>query len=150
MTANTGRTNERWTDILIDNTSGTLTSLKDHLKSINGYGLKFTEADVTGVGNAIKNITLGRPEAPLSITWQKDTVVYAHLIALIGRETPLSLDIRQGIGHVWESGEPTFGITSSATSGYVMTSFIEATDEYQTTWNVRGGTAPDFATTAHT
>lgn len=150
--ANTGRTNEKWTSVLLDDTGGTLTDRSTYLKSVNGYGLKFNEQDVTGIGEAIKNITIGRPESPITLVWQFDTVIYAHLISLVNRMTPLSLDIRTGIGHAWVTGEPTFGITSSATSGYVLTSLMIGNNSSDITsvFNVVGGTAPDFATTAHT
>jgi len=147
--ANTGRTNAKYVSVLIDNTGGTLTDLTAYLKSVNGYGLKFTEQDVTGVSDAIANITIGRPAAPLSLTWQIDTTVCAHLTSLVNRNTPLSLDIRMGILHSWVTGEPTFGISSDATHGYVLTGYNMTDTEIQTTWNVMGGTAPDFATTAH-
>lgn len=151
MAAQTGRTNEQYQSFLLDNSSGTLTDLSAYVKSIGSYGLKFAWQDVTGWSDAIKNGTIGRPEAPLQVVFQTDTVVYAHLIAL-NRNTPLSLDIRVGIRHAWQSGEPTFGISSSATSGYILKDmeFTGGGTEITITLDVFGPTAPDFATTAHT
>lgn len=55
-----------------------------------------------------------------------------------------------GIRHAWEAGEPTFGITSSATSGYLFKDFTTDGIKITATFNVFGPTAPDFATAAHT
>lgn len=150
--ANVGRTNEKFTKILIYNAAASLIDLSSYCKSINGYGLKFNEQDVTGLSDAIKNITIGRPEAPITIVWQFDTVIFTQLIALLNRMTPLSLDIRIGIGHAWVTGEPVFGITSSATSGYVLRDMLCGNNsvDITTVWNVVGGIAPAFGTTANT
>lgn len=149
MTANVGRTNANQIMFYLDNSSGTLTDLTPYTKNVGTFGLKFESQDVTAYSDGVKNVTIGRPEAPLQVTFQWDTVVYAHLIAL-NRNTPLSLDIRVGIRHAWESGEPTFGITSSATSGYVLQDMLPTDTEIVCTFDVFGPTAPNFATTAHT
>lgn len=150
MTANTGRTNLKYLQILIDNSGGTLTDLSAYLDAPGTFGLKFDEQDVTGFANAIKNMTRGRPEAPLSIVWKMDTAIMAHLTALVNFATPLALDFRIGIGHTWEAGEPTFGITGTATSGYQMTAMTSDGEKINTSWNVIGSTAPTFDTAAHT
>jgi hypothetical protein len=147
--ANTGRTNAKFINFLLDNTGGTLTDLSAYCKSVGTFGLKSDEQDVTAYSDGVKNVTIGRPEAPLQIVFQWDTVVYAQLISLVNRQTPLSLDIRMGILHAWVTGEPTFGISSSATSGYVLTALNATDTEITAMLNVFGPTAPDFATTAH-
>ena len=150
MTANTGRTSEIYLQIWIDNSGGTLTNLSSYLKSAGEYGLKGTEADVTGVADAIKNVIQGRPDAPLTFTWQIDTILIAHMVAIWAqRNTPLSLDIRQGIRQSPAAGEPVFGITSTATSGYVLKSFTMNATEVKTEFSVFGPTAPDFGTSVH-
>ncbi len=149
MTAQTGRTNAKHIGFWLDNSAGTLTNLTAYTKSIGTIGLTYEEQDVTAYSDGVKNVTIGRADAPLSITFQWDTVVYAHLIAL-SRTTPLSLDIRIGIRHDWEAGEPTFGITSSATSGYLLKDLTATDTEITASFVVFGATAPDFGTTAHT
>jgi hypothetical protein len=149
MTAQTGRTNAKYISFYLDNSSGTLTDLTAYTKSIGTVGLTFEEQDVTAYSDGVRNVTIGRADAPLSITFQMDTVVYAHLIAL-NRNTPLSLDIRIGIRHAWESGEPVFGISSSATSGYLLKDLTMNDTDIMASFVVFGSTAPDWATTAHT
>jgi hypothetical protein len=149
MTAQSGRTNSKYISFYLDNSSGTLTDLTPYTKNIGTVGLTFEEQDVTAYSDGVRNVTIGRADAPLSITFQMDTVVYAHLIAL-NRNTPLSLDIRIGIRHAWESGEPVFGISSSATSGYLLKDLTMNDTDIMASFVVFGSTAPDWATTAHT
>ena len=153
MTAQTGRTHPKYLGVFVDNSAGTLTDLSAYLDAPGTFGLQYAEQDVTGMSDAIQNVVVGRPSAPLSIVWQFDTVVMAHFTAcdtVAGHNTPMTIDFRMGIRHVWESGEPTFGITSSATSGYVFKDFTTDGIKITTTFNVFGPTAPAFATTAHT
>lgn len=149
MTAQTGKTNAKYIGFFLDNSSGTLTDLTAYTKSVNTVGLTFDEQDVTAYSDAVKNVTIGRANADLSINFIWDTTVFAHLIAL-SRTTPLTLDIRFGIQHTWESGEPVFGITSSATSGYLLKDLTANDDGIVATFAVAGPTAPNWATTAHT
>jgi hypothetical protein len=149
MAAQTGRTNKKYMEFWLDNSSGTLTNLSAYCKSVGVYGLKFPTQNVTAFSDLIENVTNGRPSAPLTITFVKDTTVFAHLVAL-NRNTPLSLDIREGIRQSPQiTGEPCFGISSSATSGYVLGSMTADDESYICEFDVYGPTAPDFATTNH-
>lgn len=149
MTANTGRTNAKWIGVFLDNAAGTLTDLSAYCKDVGTFGLAKDEQDVTAYSDGVKNVTIGRPDAPITLKFQWDTVVYTHLIAL-GSVTPRTLDIRVGIEHAWEAGEPCFGITSSATVGYVLKDLTATDSEITATFRVKGATAPDWATAAHT
>lgn len=148
MTAGTGRTNAKYIGFFLDNAGGTLTDLTAYTKSVGTFGLSYEEQDVTAYSDGVKNVTIGRADAPLTIVFQNDTVPFAQLIAL-SRVTPLSLDIRIGIRQAWVSGEPCFGITSSASSGYLLKDMTMTDTEITTTFSVFGPTAPGFATTAH-
>jgi hypothetical protein len=149
MAANTGRTNAKHIEFHLDNSEGTLTELTAYIKSIGTVGVTYEEQDVTAYSDGVKNVTIGRADAPLSVTFQWDTVLFAHLIAL-SRTTPLSLDIRFGIRHDWEDGEPTFGISSSATSGYLLKDLTATDTEITASFVVFGPTAPGWAIAAHT
>jgi len=149
MTAQTGRTHPKYIGFFLDNSGGTLTDLTAHLDTAGTFGLTYEELDVTGASNAVQNVVVGRPSAPLTISFVYDTVVMAHLMAL-DHVTPLTLDVRVGIRHAWESGEPCFGITSSATEGYVFEDFTTDGVKITAKFNVFGPTAPGFSTTAHT
>jgi len=148
MPAATGRTNAKHIGFWLDNSSGTLTDLTAYTKNVNTFGLTFEEQDVTAYNDGSMNVTIGRPSAPLTVTFQWDTVVFAHLIAL-SNVTPLSLDIRVGIRQAQVTGEPCFGISSSATSGYLIKDITATDTEITATFNVFGATAPGWATTNH-
>ena len=148
MTVNTGRTNAKYIQFWLDNSAGQLTDLSAYCKSVGTYGLTFPTQSVTAYSDFVENVTNGRPTAQLTITFVKDTAVFAHLAAL-SRTTPLSLDIREGIRQSQVTGEPCFGISSSATSGYLLGSFTANDTDYICTFDVFGPVAPDFATTNH-
>lgn len=150
MTAATGVTNIKWLGLWVDNVSGTLTDLSLYVTDPGEHGLEFAKAVQTGIGERVENFTLGNPSAALTMKFRYDTVVAAHFSALIDRLTPLSVDYRHGIGHAWEAGEPTFGCTSSATSGYIVTGVKWGAEDITVDLDVFGGVAPTFSTSAHT
>jgi len=152
MTANAGRTNAKYIQVYLDNVSGTLTEITAYCNTVGSVGLAYEESDVTAFSDGSKNIVIGRPEAPLTIGGPFDTVSHTQLNAINGLQVPLSLDIRVGVRHAWEAGEPQFGITSSSTVGYLLSSYMVNLDDM--TWtamlNVFGPTAPAWGTAAET
>lgn len=152
MTANTGRTHFKWLQVFLDNNSGTLTDLSGYVNTISQFGLTYDTQDVTAFSDAVKNIVLGQPGAPITLGGPIDTVIITHFGNINGAVTPLSLDLRMGIRHAWEAGEPQFGITSSSTVGYLCFSFT--VDPNANTWSAQldvfGPTAPAFGTAAET
>lgn len=152
MTANTGRTNSKHIGVFLDNSSGTLTDITAYCSTVGTIGLTYDTQDVTAYNDGSKNIVIGQPSASLTIGGPFDTVIHAHMIAINGAVVPLTLDIRVGIRHAWEAGEPQFGITSSATSGYLCHSYV--VDLNANTWtatlDVFGPTAPAWGTAAET
>lgn len=149
MTAQTGRTHLRWTEFWLDNSSGTLTNLSAHAFNVGAVGLDREVVDVTGFSAQVRNFLAGYPTAPLQVQFHMDTVMITHLSAL-NPDTPLSLGIYYGIRHAWESGEPTFGISSSSTSGYICNGFNVNAGVITANFNVFGSTAPAWATSAVT
>jgi hypothetical protein len=152
MAAQTGRTNAKHIGVFLDNSGGTLTDISAYVNNVGTVGKNYDSTDVTAFSDGSKNITIGQPEAPLTIGGPFDTVSHAQMIAINGAATPLSLDLRFGIRHAWETGEPQFGITSSATSGYLMTGYSVdwAAQQWSATLNVFGATSPEFGTAAET
>lgn len=152
MAAQTGRTHAKHITFKLDNSGGTLTDLTAYVNNVGTVGLTYETQDVTAYSDGVKNVVIGQPEAPLQIGGPFDTVSHAQLIAINGGTTPLSLDIQIGIRHAWEAGEPQFGISSSATSGYLLTGYT--VDINANTWtamlNVFGATAPAWGTAAET
>ena len=149
MTANTGRTHTKYTQFWLDNSSGTLTNLSAYANSVGAVGLDYEVVDVTAFSDAVKNFLTGHPTADLQVTFPMDTVVITHLSAL-STVTPLSLGIYYGIRHAWESGEPTFGLSSSATSGYIFGGFSVSDGTITAKFSVFGPTAPAWGTSAVT
>jgi hypothetical protein len=149
MTAQTGRTQEKYTQFWLDDSSGTFTNLSAYANSVGAVGLNYETIDVTAFSNTVKNFLAGYPTAPIQVTFPMDTVVITHLSAL-NTNTPLSLGIYYGIRHAWESGEPTFGITSSATSGYIFLGFTVSGGVITANFEVFGPTAPAWSTSAFT
>lgn len=152
MTAQTGRTHAKHITFKLDNSSGTLTDLSAYVNTIGTVGLTYDSQDVTAFSDGVKNVVIGQPGAPLTIGGPFDTVSHAHMIAINGAATPLSLDIQFGIRHAWEAGEPQFGITSSSSVGYLCHSYV--VDISANTWSAQldvfGATAPAWGTAAET
>jgi len=149
MAAQTGRTNTKFIGFWLDNSGGTLTDLTAYTRNVGTFGLTKESQDVTAYNDGIRNVTIGRPDAPLAVQFVMDTVVFAHLIAL-SDVVPLSLDIRIGIRQAQVTGEPCFGITSSATSGYLIKDITSDGEFINASFEVFGATAPGWATTNHT
>lgn len=132
MAANSGNTVKRWVRFIVHDSSGVLRSIRTD--SINGLGLDYPEADMTAFQDAIKGVLPDTPECVIDITGPVDNSAAAAVPALSGSHTvlsainglsvPLSLDVQVGIRHAWEAGEPQFGITKSATSGFLCLSYI--------------------------
>lgn len=160
MAAQTGRTVSRYTDFRVDDSGGTVRSIP--VDSINGVGLSFEEKDVTAFQDAIKNALLGQPSCTISISGPFDnsavaaagTLSGSHTVlnAIAGLMVPLTLDVQVGMRHAWEAGEPQFGITSSATVGFICSEYVPDINEgkYSAKFVVMGGTAPAWGTAAET
>lgn len=152
MTAQTGRTHSKWLTVKVDNAAGTLTDITPYVNTVGQFGLTYDTQDVTAFSDAVKNIVLRQPGAPITLGGPVDTTIVTHMAAINGSNTPLSLDLQMGIRHAWESGEPQFGITSSSTSGYLCYSFNvdPAANTWSAQFDVFGATAPAFGTSAET
>ncbi len=147
MAVQAGRTNLKYVSFWLDTNAGVLTDLTAYLKDAPSVGLDYDVSNVEAVSDGSKNVVVGIPACPLSVTFVFDTVVLAHLIAL-SPTTPLALDVRFGIRQTQVTGEPQFGITASATSGYVITSLkCNGVESIDASFDVFGATAPAFGTT---
>lgn len=131
MTANVGRTVNKWVDFRVDDNVGTLRSIP--IDSINGVGLDYDEVDLTAFQDAVKGALPSTPDCVIDITGPYDTSAAAAnpslsgshtvLSAINGLSVPLTLGVFIGNRHVWEAGEQVFGLTSSATSGFLCFSY---------------------------
>ena len=155
MTAQTGRTVEKWVTFKIDDSGARLRTVAG-VKSINGVGLTYDEMDVTALADALKNVLPGHPDLTITVVGKFDNTALTgfHTVfsGINGGNTPLSMDIQIGMRHAWEDTEPQFGITSTATSGMICTSYVVDVNasEATATLKVMGPTAPAWAGTAET
>lgn len=159
MAVQTGRTVKKWMDFILHDSGGVLRSIP--IDSINGVGVVYDEEDMTAFQDALKNVLSGHGDAPIDITGPFDTSVAAaagtlsgsHIIlsALVGVMTPLSVDVQLGMRQAWEAGEPQYGITATATNGYIVTSYTvnPGTSKYAASLRMMGGSeAPAWGTAA--
>ena len=153
MTANTGRSVSRYTKFLFSDGSA-MRELQ--VNTINGVGLTYEEVEQTAFMDAIKGALLNTPDCQIDIAGPLDTTAngaHAVLSAACGVMTPRSLDVQIGIRHTWEDGEPQFGITASATSGFIVSSYMVDPNTATYTAKFRmypGSSAPAWGTVAET
>lgn len=150
--ADTGRSHAKHITVKLDNSGGVLTDITAYCNTVGTIGLTYETQDVTAFSDGSKNVVIGQPTVPLTIGGPFDTVIHSHMTGINGLATPLSLDIQIGIRSAWDAGEPQFGITSSASSGYLCHSYT--VDLQANTWSaqldVYGATAPAWGTAAET
>jgi len=159
MASQTGRTVSKWVDFRIDDSGGTMRSIP--VDSIGNVGLEYPEADLTAFQDAMRGALPETPTCEFNISGPFDNSVVAaagtlsgsHTVLnpINGGNTPLSLDIQIGIRHAWESGEPQFGISSSATSGFLVRDYVvdlETMKYTATIYMYPGSDAPAWGTTA--
>ena len=131
MTAQNGRTVNRYVDFRIGDSTNVLRSIP--VDSINGLDLSYEEVDVSAFQDPAKGALLGQPSIKISISGPFDTTTaqtagtlsgsHTVLSPLAGVNTPRTVDVQVGIGHAWEAGEPQFGISRTATSGFLVSKY---------------------------
>lgn len=133
----TGRTVSRYVKFQIDDSGGTLRDIP--VNAINGVGLEYEEVELTAFQDAIKGVLAGLPDATIEISGPFDnTAVQAasgsgaapalsgsHTVLkdINGVNTPLTIGIYFGIRANWATGDPAFGITSTASNGVICTGY---------------------------
>lgn len=151
MTVNTGRTLPRWTKFLLSDGTG---MRELGVNSINGVALTSDEVDVHAYMDQVKGALPDTPSCKISISGPFDTTALgSHVVlnALNGLTVPRSLDVQVGIRQAWVSGEPQFGITATATSGFCVSSYtpdLNTGTFTATLYMLSGSSAPEWNTTA--
>lgn len=152
MATQTGRTVSKWVAFKFGDGS-TMQSLL--INSINGVGLDYDEVDLTAFKDAIKGVLPGHPGLTIEIAGPMDTTAstgtHVLLSADAGGVTPRSFDVQIGSRHAWEAGEAQFGLSASATSGLLCTSYM--VDPSGVSYTARfamfpGSSAPAWGTSA--
>jgi len=166
MTANTGRTPGKYIKVQIDDSAGTVRDIP--VSSINGVGLTAEMVDLSALQDAIKGGLPGQPAMEIQISGPFDTTAAqaasgsGAAAALSGSHTvlepvnngttPLTFGVYYGVKHVWETGEPAFGITSSATNGVLVRDYTVNSDGTYTAtiYPAAGSATMDWGTAAYT
>jgi hypothetical protein len=126
------------------------------VNTINGVGLTYSEVELHAFMDAIKGALPDTPDCAIDIAGPFDTTAngaHAVLSAANGVSTPRSLDVQVGIRHDWEVGEPQFGATATATSGFIVTDykFDPSAGTYTAKFRmIPGSTAPAWGVAAET
>jgi len=163
----TGRTVKRWVRFVLDDSAGTVREIP--INSINGVGLDYAEADVTAFQDALVGVLPDTPDCTITIGGPFDnsaaaaaaasgaapTLSGSHTVlsGIAGGQTPLTLGVYIGIRAYWATGDPVFGITSSATAGFLCLNYSVNPDNasYTATFKMYpGSTAPAWGTAAVT
>ena len=137
MAAQTGRTQGKYVKFQLEDSGGTFRDLPVNM--INGVGLDYPEVDVSAIQDAVKGFLPGQPDASLEISGPFDSAAaqaasgsgsaaalsgsHTVLNDLPGGVTPLGFAVYIGIRHDWETGEPVWGLASSAANGILCINF---------------------------
>lgn len=167
MAANTGRTVSKYVNFVCDDSGSTLRDIP--INSLSVVGVTYEEMDLTAFQDAVRGALPGHPDAPIEISGPFDTTAaqaasgtgvvpalsgsHTVLEPVNGLMTPLTVDIQFGIRQTWETGEPQFGITSTSTSGYIVTQYNVNADDM--TYSAKlvlfpGSSLPAWGTAAET
>lgn len=156
MAAQTGRTVSKYVTFKIGDTGNANLITVAGVKSIAGVGIQYDEMDVTAFADAVKNFLPGHGNFSIDVVGNFDntasTGFHTVFSAINGLTTPLTMDVQFGVRHAWESGEPQFGITATATSGVIVTNYTVDPNNMEATATIKlmGGTAPAWGTAAET
>lgn len=169
MAANTGRTPSKFLRFIIDDSAGTLREVPAN--RIGNIGLTYPEVDLSAFQDAVSGFLQGRPDFALEFGGAFDTVAAAAVAAsgaapvlsgshtvlqpITGLMVPLSWGVYFGVRHYWETGEPVFGISSSATSGMLLFDYQVVPGEQDLMYSAKlrlypGSSAPAWGTSAIT
>ncbi len=104
-----------------------------NINSLSAVGVVYDEMELTAWQDAVKGRLPTWPDCPIEFGGIFDTTPVAATPSLSGSHTvlsgmngvltPRSLDIRFGIRAAPESDSPQFGITSTSTSGFIITKY---------------------------
>ncbi len=134
----TGRTVGKFFKFQIDDSAGTVRDIA--VTSVGGVGVSYDQVDLTALNDALKGFMSGHGDVTLAISGPLSTTVAAaasasgaaasysgsHVVLapLNGGVTPLTFGCYVGIQSLWSTGDPAFGITSSASSGITVFDYI--------------------------
>lgn len=162
MSANTGRTTERFVYVIVADSSDTLREIP--VDGIGDVGVNYDAVDISAWADGVKSYLSGQGDAPITITGPFDTsaavaapaTTAAHALSgshtvlsgICGDAKPHTLQFEFGVRHAWETGEPVFGLqrATATNSGYTCTKYTVSGTKYSAEFRVMGPTAPAWGT----
>ena len=155
MAVQVGRTQGKWIKVQIDDSGGVVRDIP--VTTINGVGITAPYVDLTALQDAIQGGFVGQGQMEITIEGPFDTTaaVTASVTALSGINngvTPLTFGVYYGMRQVWIAGEPSFGLTSSATVGMLCRDYtVNSNGTYSAIiYMFPGSTTPAWGTAAFT
>lgn len=146
-----GRTIERYIGFYISDGTA-MRQIK--INSMGALGLTWPEVEIKAWLDSVAGILMDIPTCAIDISGPFDTTAngsHATLSALAGVQTPRSLDVQLGMLRPWEAGDPQFGITATATSGFLVSSYTYQNNLFSAKLNLFSGSSlPAWGTTAET
>ena len=122
MAVNTGKTNARWIQVIVDDATADVTP-QDISPSVTSVTIpiNYATADVTGYSDGVTNITIGQPSVNVTMdgVFSNTALLGAHtvLTQIVGQDSggaadapyaPYTVLIKVGIRKVWEATMPSF------------------------------------------
>lgn len=165
MAAQTGRTVSKWDKLQVGDSAGVLRDL--NIKTISGAGVDYIDVDLSAINDPAMGSLPGAAQVKISITGVWDSAAaqaasgtgaapafsgtHTVLSALNGGNTPRTLAYYRGVRQYWTSGEPVFGLQSTATSGFLLRNYQVNGEEFTADFILYPGSAlPAWGTTALT
>ena len=167
-TLQVGRTVGKFFRFSIDDSGGTQRDIP--VETIGGVGVTYPEVDLTALQDVLKGFLLGQGTVAVTFGGPFDTTAvvasaasglvaalsgsHTVLNAINGLLVPLTVNIYVGMREYWTTGQdPVFGITSSATSGFLVSDYqVDVVGGKYTAKLAMypGSAAPTWATAAFT
>ena len=166
MAVQVGRTQGKWIKVQIDDSGGVVRDIP--VTTINGVGITAPYVDLTALQDTIQGGFVGQGQMEITIEGPFDTTaavtasVTAEAAAISGSHivlsginngvTPLTFGVYYGMRQVWIAGEPSFGLTSSATVGMLCRDYtVNSNGTYSAIiYMFPGSTTPAWGTAAFT
>ncbi|MFQ5433845.1 MAG: hypothetical protein ACE5FD_03125 [Anaerolineae bacterium] len=106
-----GKTNARWIRVSVDDSGGTPRDISSDVTNIDGSGLTYDETDVTGYSDGWHNVTLGHPDATVTITgpFNNTASTGSHTVfsGIVGLQSAtITLTVQVGIKAAPTTGDP--------------------------------------------
>ena len=156
MAANTGRTVGKWIKFQIEDTGATFRDLP--VATINGVGFDYDQMELTALQDVMHGFLPGHGTVAIDIAGPFDTTAAqaasgsgvapalsgSHVVLndLPNDNTPLGFAVYFGMRQLWETGEPVFGLASSAANGIQVFSYNVLSDgTYTATLGMYPGSA---------